>query len=130
MREIPSKIFCGGLVYSVVLSSKEVTLHTSGGPDVDGICCHDDSTIYIRDHFALSYMRYTLLHECMHAVAFSAGINDAHKPELGEEDAVRAFTPGVLAMLRQNPLLVAFLTGDDDDATQEGVRRQEGGAVS
>lgn len=52
----------------------------------------------------------TLLHEILHCVTESAGIN-AELGEAEEEKLVRRVAPLLLDVLRRNPDLVAYLTG-------------------
>lgn len=56
------------------------------------------------------FMRDTVLHEALHACLFATGLN------LGdgeEERLVAALSPVLLAALRDNPALVAYLRSDD-----------------
>lgn len=60
---------------------------------------------------SLSSQRDTVLHECLHAIAESVHIGLT--PD-DEEALVRRLAPALLDLLRRNPKLTAWLTGEDD----------------
>lgn len=68
-----------------------------------------NTTIEVDHTLAPSQIRDTVLHEVLHAV-----INDFPSDLDGaaEEALVRGLSPGILAVLRSNPQLVAFLLKD------------------
>lgn len=76
----------------------------SGHTDHDALIVHVDTTAAA----APDTRRDTLLHEVLHAVAFTAGIS----AELGntkEEEIIRRMSPLLLDTLRRNPALVAYI---------------------
>lgn len=78
---------------------------------IDGRYRGSIALIQIRGDRPIQAIRDTLLHECLHAILFIDGICSA----LGlnhdkEEKLVGLLTPRLLALLRDNPQLVAYLT--------------------
>jgi hypothetical protein len=65
--------------------------------------CHIEVASYQCDH----QKRDTLLHEVMHAVDHEMDCDM-------KEEQIRRMATGLLAVLRQNPAFVAFLTADAD----------------
>ncbi len=66
-------------------------------------------TIRVDPDMPSSAYAETLLHETLHAVWHQAGLQ---RLEVDEEDLITALAPTLLAVLRDNPALVATLTGD------------------
>jgi hypothetical protein len=59
----------------------------------------------------IRHLRDTLLHEALHAVIAQTGLSESGAPLHGdsEEQVVRALTPMLLHLLRENPKLIQFL---------------------
>lgn len=58
--------------------------------------------------------RDTVLHEVLHAIAFMSGYCNELE-HATEERMVRALTPWILGVLRDNPKLVDYLLAGDDE---------------
>lgn len=71
---------------------------------------HKTLRIVIHPDMAADMLAETLLHELVHAVFASVGL-DLRLSET-EEDVVRSFAPLLLDTLRRNPQLVAYLTAE------------------
>ena len=65
--------------------------------------------IHIDPTLAASQMRDTVLHEVLHACLSLIGADEFLSPSK-EERLVRALSPALLQVLRDNPKLVRFLT--------------------
>ena len=82
-----------------------ITVTVRGEGDY-GECFSDQCRIEIADYQCLLQQRDTLLHEVMHAVD--------HELHCGmTEPQIRRMATGLLALLRDNPALVAFLVYAD-----------------
>lgn len=71
-------------------------------PDLVGECDTDKQVIRVRDGQPLESEQDTLLHELMHAV------DEAVDAKL-KESQVKRLATGLLAVLKENPTLVAYL---------------------
>lgn len=67
--------------------------------------------ISINPEQAPGMLRDTLLHEVLHQVFNMTGQADEWGKE-GAEEAILRLTPALLAVLRENPKVVDYLTGD------------------
>lgn len=67
-----------------------------------GTYLESKTEIQIRNNLSPSAQRNTVLHELIHAIL--------QEYEQDSEELVRILTPALLAMLRDNPALVEFLT--------------------
>lgn len=81
---------------------------------------HENTTIYLNPDLPTSVLRLSLWHEVMHALAETCmGApkfgNLGKGREVREETIIRAWEHPTLAVLRDNPQLVAFLTGDETE---------------
>lgn len=80
-----------------------------------GVTDHQAATIYLNPAHQPTVTRLTLVHECLHAIC-SAELGAPDFDRLGdntgerEERIARMFEAPLLALLRDNPDLVAFLT--------------------
>jgi hypothetical protein len=77
------------------------------GGDLVGYCDAEAGEILLSTGMSPSQTRDTLLHEILHAAFSLIGANLAHNTE---ERIVRSLAPAMLALLRENPALVAYLT--------------------
>lgn len=95
--------------WSVKWSRHEVLKHHPNG-DACGACDMESMTIAIDPGKHEDYARATLLHEILHACIRGSDptLDDEH-----EETAVASITGPLLAMLRDNPSVVAYLMSDD-----------------
>lgn len=71
--------------------------------DLLGVCMHHSCTIQILNTLRPDHSASVLLHEILHAVAESVG-HDL------DEEQVTAIANGLIAVLRDSPGLVAYLT--------------------
>ena len=72
---------------------------------------HPDSLrIRLMEGIAPGLERETLMHELMHAAYYASGLREYETEH--EEREVTALALALLAMLRNNPELVAYLTAD------------------
>lgn len=70
-----------------------------------GECKSDECLIEIGSHQCAAQQRDTLLHEVIHAIEHELDVTVTEK-------AVRMLGTGLLAVLRHNPALAAYLTAD------------------
>lgn len=84
---------------------------SEAGEVLDGHISHDKMVISIRegDH-ALTHRAEVLLHEVLHGIL----VTTSRKEDIGEkeEEVVRALSVALLAVLRDNPEFVKYLTAD------------------
>lgn len=66
----------------------------------------------------------TLLHEVLHTLTDVSGLQSEWGAEK-DESVVRRLTPHLLALLRQNPTLVTYLTTEVPDAEPDQVGRKQ-----
>lgn len=98
---LPSVIFLGAADYEV----KEKKHF-----DLLGETLNDDALIKIKVKQAAATKRDTMLHEVLHAICWLSGYSHNNGLNHDSEEAlVRTFTPWLLAALRDNPDLLAFL---------------------
>lgn len=95
----------GGVPSTVKVGPFDVTVELCDLPDDrDGEFDAAHQRIRVRDTVAVTYQRYLLLHEVIHAAAFAFGFD-----EDDEEAAASRLGFGLLQVLRDNPSLVRFL---------------------
>ena len=99
---LPTELRVGPYVYTV-----ETTDAILDG-EMLGTSSDLHSRIRIATDASRGQIRSTLLHEAMHAVQYAASIRDSDK--LSPEDFIRRTEAGMLALLRDNPGLIAYLT--------------------
>lgn len=109
---MPAKVKVGPFTYQVKVGGRawdEARIRESDASLI-GHHAADTLTIAMQPGLAVGAAREVLLHEVMHACFNAAGqpISDDH-----EEDAVRTLAPTVLAALRDNPQLAAYLLAED-----------------
>jgi hypothetical protein len=83
-------------------------LFTPTLPDVGGFTDLDQSIIAVSTAGSLEHQQETLLHELLHAVCDATALRNKSRDE--QEELVSALSPGIFALLRENPGLVNFLT--------------------
>ena len=110
------KIQIGPLLYQVVETDdftrydRTTRLLADDGafdPDDDGgmgLCVAATATILVRSSMKPALKRVTLLHECLHAILFNAGM-----PEHCEED-LDALAHGLVDAFERNPRLYGAIT--------------------
>lgn len=98
----------GGMSVRVQVVDK-LTMEKMGA---DGQWHHNSALIELRDDINPTVQRDTLLHECLHGVLQAYGIKHAMGwDDDVEEKVIRLLSPTLLALLRDNPSLVAYLVG-------------------
>lgn len=104
----PSKIKIGNHTYSV----KYVVPDDGSGDYFYGRTHTRTTRMEINPTQAKSQARDTLLHEVLHAI-----LDDVDSPldDEKEESVIRAITPGLLGVLRNNPALLTFLLSKETD---------------
>jgi hypothetical protein len=112
MAEMPTRIKVGPYVYEV--SRDEAWLRAqehsrSGG--LRGATDHQALRIVVGPDLAPGMQRQTLWHEVKHAVLEAMTMSHDKRTD---EDWIARSAPSELAVLRNNPGLVAFLTDGDD----------------
>lgn len=80
---------------------------------ISGAHMEDSRVILIDPTFHVSTIRDTLLHEATHALWTQTTLDRTYTEEQ-EEHIIWALTPRLLGLLRDNPLLVRFLTEKDE----------------
>jgi hypothetical protein len=83
-------------------------LSTDAG--VCGLCGEDDQRIAIDDDLGDTVEKETVLHELMHAIWHFTHLDKKYTDE-DEEAVAWTMAPRLLALLRDNPELVAYLVG-------------------
>lgn len=121
---IPRSLVICGIPFEVRVETDAVRrLHPEGLRHADGITAPAEQVLIVRtpSHFGQHYIRETLLHEAIHAVLALTGQEDRFKERddddaPDEEPVVAALATALLAALRANPELVAYLTEEVADA--------------
>lgn len=103
--KLPGTIKVGPHVYRIVADqNRELEADDSAGRTSPAV-----GEIQIRsDHKSHTYIADTLLHEVLHAVIH----NVSGAPSGEEEQFVERMSTGLLGVLRDNPDLIEFLTGE------------------
>lgn len=100
--KLPKTLFVGAADYEVRQVKRL---------DVLGETNTESTSILIRSGQSPSCQRDTVLHEALHAIVFQSGLHKVFGLNHEEEEKlVVTLTPWVLALLRDNPLLVDYLT--------------------
>lgn len=107
----PTRIRVLGKVYSI-----EETENVQGGEDhevLSGHCapllCH----IQVSTEQHIQQIRDSLLHELLHAIWSESGLCCTIGEERIEEHLVHTLASAILALLRDNPALVRYLTAKE-----------------
>ena len=101
----PEKVYVSPYTWSIKYSKAEVLKHHPTG-DACGSCDLESMTIAVDPGKSEEYARVTLLHEILHAAIRSS---DPNIESDAEEMAVASMTGPLLATLRDNPDVVAYL---------------------
>ena len=103
---MPERLYLAPHHLTVNCSADAVhTLSQAAGMQLSGNFDPRYLTITVDPNQAPSQVRETLLHELLHACSQEAGMDETQ-----EEQTVNAQAPRLLAALRDNPDLVAWLT--------------------
>lgn len=106
--KIPAEIRLGSHLYSVRCDTDTARLLRD--EDAKGDSRPDHLIIRVDPDRPHTSLAETLLHEALHCVWHQTSLSVDHSE--AEEVAVTALAPLILQLLRVNPDLVAFLTGD------------------
>lgn len=110
----PTHVRVGPYTYTVKVDAERIKeLEKESDTDLYGITTHGHLEIVLQPDVADMVLRETLLHEILHAVLFNTGLSD-RMTDKAEEHMVRALSPALFSLLRENPDLVRYLTGSDE----------------
>lgn len=101
----PQTVYVSPYTWNIKYSKAEVLKHHPNG-DACGSCDLESMTIAIDPGKSEDYARVTLLHEILHAAIRSS---DPNIESDAEEMAVASMTGPLMACLRDNPEVVAYL---------------------
>ena len=106
----PTTIKAGPYDYRVLYSQKRLDRYAliSGDHGLGGYVSHDQCEIVVEPGLPATLQREILWHEVLHLVHQVAGLTD--RETVGAEEAVTLMGVHSLAILRDNPQLVAYLT--------------------
>ena len=103
----PAQVKIVGKVYKV----RVVTERADGFEDGDyGDCDNDQLVIRIIAGRSIANDQDTLLHEILHAIEFQMGLDGAINKKVSVEQRIQGTATGLLAVMKDNPALVRFLT--------------------
>lgn len=108
--KLPSSLRVGNYRFKV-RGKPRAEMHRN---NADGQFCAATSTILLDKEMDPVNLRDTLLHESLHAVLYAYGLGtmlDLEKE--AEEKLVCGLAPALVALLRNNPLLVEALTAKE-----------------
>lgn len=112
MANMPGAIKVGPFVYRVSQDVAKLQAHErEKGSGFSGFTDHCNLEIVIGPDEALGSQRETLWHEVKHAVHHLYGNSNE---TIDDETHIRKMAPMELAVLRENPLLVAYLLSAED----------------
>lgn len=109
---MPTQLRVGPYTYTVATDTAELDRRSrESRRDLLGECCTTTQSIAVRtEDVSPGAVIDTLLHEALHAVIGVHAVDAGDYDE--EEKLVRQLTPGLVALLRDNPELVAAITQD------------------
>jgi len=117
--EMPNSVQIGSVVYGVTTDPTD-WLRIENSTQCKGAYGHSEpmqAVIYVSPYTSPDNQRLTLWHEVMHALCETA-MGSPNWEHLGEgptereERVIRSFESPTLMVLRDNPTLVAYLTGE------------------
>ena len=102
----PERIKVLGKTYKL----KVVTEKSPGFEEGDyGACDNDSHVIYLIAGRSLGNDQDTLIHELIHAIEFQMGVDGSINKKVSHEHRVQGLATGLLAVLKDNAGLVAYL---------------------
>lgn len=108
---MPTRIRVGPYVYAVIQDQAALRAEEHGrNGGLRGYTDHQALVINVGPDMAVGMQRQTLWHEVKHAVIDSMTMSHDKRTD---EDWIGRTTPSELAVLRDNPDLVAYLTAED-----------------
>lgn len=119
VNNIPTTIRIGPYDYTVIVDSERIKeLERETSSELYGITSPGILEIALQPNVADMVLRETLLHELIHALFYNTGISERFTDKT-EEQIVRALSPALFSLLRDNPALVACIMGDSRSCTNE-----------
>lgn len=133
MTALPRRLVIGHLTYTVARDQGAIDRKSlEQGGELAGYSWDCDQSILLAEKLGPDTEAETLLHEVLHQCLATAGVRLDEDAAAGvkelEERAVRSMAGALLATLRRNPKLVAYLVGDSPAKRRKGAatRRKEG----
>jgi len=100
-------------ISKITLSPHVFTVYVRKGlaaeSEAVGLTLPETQNIYLDADLGPGVERETLLHECLHGLWYSTQLERKFKDDQ-EEDVIYTLAPRILALLRDNPELVKWLT--------------------
>lgn len=118
-NSLPSTVAIGPVDYTVKEDAERV--HEARGFTGDGCWAYTDkfkSCMMLDPGMSEARKRETLLHECIHALLYEWHVDLG---ELKEEALVESLGDAFLALIRDNPQLITYLTEGKNDQRNQGT---------
>ena len=96
----PASVVVGPYRYRIVVDDARIP------PDLYGQCDKGKHVVALHPDQSAVRLRSTLMHELLHALCDLTGVDD----DKAEERIVTVLAPALLALLRENPRLLEWLT--------------------
>ena len=110
---VPVNVVVGPYTYTVSVSGERICeLEKESKDELYGVTVHGSLEIVLQPNVADMVMRETLMHEVLHTVLYNTGLSD-RMTEKTEEHLVRALSPALFMLLRNNPVFVQYVTGNE-----------------
>lgn len=109
---MPAQVLVGGIPYSIEKQDR-ITVDEQ---NADGCITYNVCRIQIVDGMPVEVERTVVLHEAMHAIFKGQGQHDYQH----DEALLEAIAHGMVQLLRDNPLLVKYLTADQQPPVAAG----------
>ena len=111
----PATVKVGARVYTVTVDRAAIDAASVREQlDLAGHVDHATHAITLAPDLSEGHTREALLHELLHVIVDATGMGDGRgplTPASREEQVVQALGAGLLAVLRDNPRLLTYLTG-------------------
>ena len=107
----PLWVKVGGRTYSVHSDADTSALTSDDGSR--GMTFHERQRIHVDSTLGKDIFRETLIHECIHAAWDFVGLRKGGDVAQHEEQVIKALSPTITALIRDNPQLVRFITERD-----------------
>jgi len=111
---IPESVQVGPYVYTIIADAVRMAeCEKESREELFGMTLHKSLEIIIQPDAADTVIRETLLHEVLHAVLYNTGISD-RMTEKTEEHLIRALSPALFVLLRDNKKFLGYIVGSDE----------------
>ena len=111
---IPASVQVGPYVYTIVADTARIEeCEKESREELFGMTLHKSLEIIVQPTAADMVIRETLLHEVLHAVLYNTGIAD-RMTEKTEEHLIRALSPALFVLLRDNKNFLGYIVGSDE----------------